>query len=200
MSQSPFAKQISNRNYMSPVGFKFILSKAPKVDFMCQSANIPSINMGTAVQATYLKDIAVPGDKVLYDDLNLRFLIDENMENYLQIYKWITGLGYPESVEQYNTLKSDDPYSVINDIERTDPRYFESSDATLQILSSNYQPNILVKFKDVFPTSLSTLEFDVSDRDYSYFTAQVSFKYTIYEITDKNGVRLDNKPTLGDPR
>ena len=185
---------------MSPVGFKFILSKAPKVDFMCQSANIPSISMGTAVQVTYLKDIAVPGDKVLYDDLNLRFLIDENMENYLQIYKWITGLGYPESVEQYNTLKSDDPYSVINDIERTDPRYFESSDATLQILSSNYQPNILVKFKDVFPTSLSTLEFDVSDRDYSYFTAQVSFKYTIYEITDKNGVRLDNKPTFGDPR
>jgi len=199
MSQSPFAKQISNRNYMSPVGFKFILSKAPKVDFMCQSANIPSISMGTAVQATYLKDIAVPGDKVLYDDLNLRFLIDENMENYLQIYKWITGLGYPESVEQYNKLKSDDPYSVINDIDRTDPRYFESSDATLQILSSNYQPNILVKFKDVFPTSLSTLEFDVSDRDYSYFTAQVSFKYTIYEITDKNGVRLDNKPTLGSP-
>ena len=80
---------------MSPVGFKFILSKAPKVDFMCQSANIPSISMGTAVQATYLKDIAVPGDKVLYDDLNLRFLIDENMENYLQIYKLITGLGYP---------------------------------------------------------------------------------------------------------
>ena len=185
---------------MSPVGFKFILSKAPKVDFMCQSANIPSISMGTAVQATYLKDIAVPGDKVLYDDLNLRFLIDENMENYLQIYKWITGLGYPESIEQYNTLKSEDPYSVINDVDRTDPRYFESSDATLQILNSNYQPNILVKFKDVFPTSLSTLEFDVSDRDYSFFTAQVSFKYTIYEITDQNGVRLDNKPTLGDPR
>jgi len=200
MSQSPFAKQISNRNYMSPVGFKFILSKAPKVDFMCQSANIPSISMGTAVQATYLKDIAVPGDKVLYDDLNLRFLIDENMENYLQIYKWITGLGYPESVEQYNTLKTEDPYSVINDMERTDPRYFESSDATLQILNSNYQPNTLVKFKDVFPTSLSTLEFDVSDRDYSYFTAQVSFKYTIYEITDRNGVRLDNKPTIGDTR
>ena len=150
--------------------------------------------------SSYLKDIAVPGDKVLYDDLNLRFLIDENMENYLQIYKWITGLGYPESIEQYNTLKSEDPYSVINDVDRTDPRYFESSDATLQILNSNYQPNILVKFKDVFPTSLSTLEFDVSDRDYSFFTAQVSFKYTIYEITDRNGVRLDNKPTIGDPR
>jgi len=185
---------------MSPVGFKFILSKTPKVDFLCQSANIPGISMGTAVQPTYLKDIAVPGDKVLYDDLTLRFLIDENMQNYLAIYKWITGLGYPESVEQYNNLKKEDPYSEINDFELADPRYFEFSDATLQILNSNYQPNVLVKFKDIFPTSLTTLEFDVSERDYAYFTAQVSFKYTIFEITDKNGVRLDNKPTIGDPR
>jgi len=200
MSQTPFTKQISNRNYMSPVGFKFILSKTPKVDFLCQSANIPGISMGTAVQPTYLKDIAVPGDKVLYDDLTLRFLIDENMINYLAIYKWITGLGYPESVEQYSNLRDDDPYSDVKNIEQTDPRYFEFSDATLQILNSNYQPNVLVKFKDIFPTSLTTLEFDVSERDYAYFTAQVSFKYTIFEITDKNGVRLDNKPTIGDPR
>jgi len=200
MSQTPFTKQISNRNYMSPVGFKFILSKTPKVDFLCQSANIPGINMGTAIQPTYLKDIAVPGDKVLYDNLTLRFLIDENMQNYLAIYKWITGLGYPESVEQYGNLRDDDPYSDVKNIEQTDPRYFEFSDATLQILNSNYQPNVLVKFKDIFPTSLTTLEFDVSERDYAYFTAQVSFKYTIFEITDKNGVRLDNKPTIGDPR
>jgi len=185
---------------MSPVGFKFILSKTPKVDFLCQSANIPGINMGTAIQPTYLKDIAVPGDKVLYDNLTLRFLIDENMQNYLAIYKWITGLGYPESVEQYGNLRDDDPYSDVKNIEQTDPRYFEFSDATLQILNSNYQPNVLVKFKDIFPTSLTTLEFDVSERDYAYFTAQVSFKYTIFEITDKNGVRLDNKPTIGDPR
>lgn len=200
MSQTPFARQISNRNFMSPVGFKFIISKTPKVDFFCQAANIPGINMGTAVQPSYLKDIAVPGDKVLYDDLTLRFLIDEQMENYLEIYKWITGLGYPESVEQYGNLKEDDPFSTIPNIEFTDPRYFEFSDATLQILNSNFQPNILIKFKDIFPTSLTTLEFDASERDYAYFTAQVTFKYTIFEITDKNGVRLDNKPRLGNPR
>ena len=90
---------------MSPLGFKLILTKTPKVDFLCQSANIPQISMGTAVQPSYLKDIAVPGDKVLYDDLNVRFLVDEKMENYLAIYKWITGLGYPENLGQYNQLK-----------------------------------------------------------------------------------------------
>ena len=193
-SVSPFDKQIANRNYMSPVGFKLVLTKTPKVDFLCQSANIPSISMGTAIQPSYLKDIPVPGDKVLYDDLNVRFLVDEKMENYLAIHKWITGLGYPESRGQYDQLRKDDNRTdrIVGD--DGDPRYFEFSDATLQILNSNYQPNILVNFKDAFPTSLSTLDFDVTTRDYSFFTASVTFKYTIFDITNPSGIRLDNYP------
>ena len=193
-SVSPFDKQISNRNYMSPVGFKLILTKTPKVDFLCQSANIPQISMGTAIQPSYLKDIPVPGDKVLYDDLNVRFLVDEKMENYLAIYKWITGLGYPENLGQYNQLKKDDIRTDASATDDADPRYFEFSDATLQVLNSNYRPSVLVNFKDAFPTSLSTLDFDVTTRDYNYFTAEVSFKYTIFNITDPSGNRLDNYP------
>ena len=191
-SISPFDKQIANRNYMSPLGFKLILTKTPKVDFLCQSANIPQISMGTAVQPTYLKDIPVPGDKVLYDDLTVRFIVDEKMENYLAIYKWITGLGFPENLGQFDQLRKDDNRTdrLIGD--DGDPRYFEFSDATLQVLNSNYKPSVLINFKDAFPISLSTLDFDVTTRDYNYFTAEVSFKYTIFNITDPNNVRLDN--------
>ena len=191
-SVSPFDKQIANRNYMSPLGFKLILTKTPKVDFLCQSANIPQISMGTAIQPSYLKDIPVPGDKVLYDDLTVRFLVDEKMENYLAIYKWISGLGYPESLGQFKQLRTDDIRTNASASDDGDPRYFEFSDATLQILNSNYKPSVLVNFKDAFPVSLSTLEFDVADRDYSYFTANVTFKYTIFNITDPNGNRIDN--------
>ena len=191
-SVSPFDKQIANRNYMSPVGFKLVLTKTPKVDFLCQSANIPSISMGTAIQPSYLKDIPVPGDKVLYDDLNVRFLVDEKMENYLAIHKWITGLGYPESLGQYNQLKTDDKRTDRRVNDSADPLYFQYSDATLQVLNSNYKPSVLINFKDAFPVSLSTLDFDVTTRDYNYFTAEVTFKYTIYNITDPNGNRIDN--------
>ena len=193
-SVSPFDKQIANRNYMSPLGFKLILTKTPKVDFLCQSANIPQISMGTAIQPSYLKDIPVPGDKVLYDDLSVRFLVDEKMENYLAIYKWMTGLGYPESIGQYNQLRKDDIRTNASVSDEGDPLYFQYSDATLQVLSSNYKPSVLVNFTDAFPVSLSTLEFDVSQRDYSFFTASVTFKYTIFNITDPNGNRLDNYP------
>ena len=194
-SVSPFDKQIANRNYMSPVGFKLILTKTPKVDFLCQSANIPQISMGTAVQPTYLKDIPVPRDKVLYDDLTVRFLVDEKMENYLAIHKWITGLGYPESIGQFDQLRKDDLRTNASMKDDGDERYFEFSDATLQILNSNYKPSVLINFQDAFPVSLSTLEFDVTTRDYAYFTAEVTFKYTIYNITDPNGNRIDNYPT-----
>ena len=191
-SISPFDKQIANRNYMSPLGFKLVLTKTPKVDFLCQSANIPSISMGTAIQPTYLKDIPVPGDKVLYDDLNVRFLVDEKMENYLAIHKWITGLGYPESIGQYRQLKTDDKRTDRRVNDSADPLYFQYSDATLQVLNSNYKPSVLINFKDAFPVSLSTLDFDVTTRDYNYFTAEVTFKYTIYNITDPSGNRIDN--------
>ena len=191
-SVSPFDKQIANRNYMSPLGFKLVLTKTPKVDFLCQSANIPSISMGTAIQPSYLKDIPVPGDKVLYDDLNVRFLVDEKMENYLAIHKWITGLGYPESIGQYRQLKTDDKRTDRRVNDSADPLYFQYSDATLQVLNSNYKPSVLINFKDAFPVSLSTLDFDVTTRDYNYFTAEVTFKYTIYNITDPNGNRIDN--------
>ena len=194
-SVSPFDKQIANRNNMSPLGFKFILTKTPNVDFLCKSANIPQISMGTAIQPSYLKDIPVPGDKVLYDDLNVRFLVDEKMENYLAIYKWMTGLGYPEFRAQYDQLKKDDNRTNRGVVDKGDPRYFEFSDATLQVLNSNYKPSVLINFKDAFPISLSTLDFDVTTRDYNYFTAEVTFKYTIYNITDPNGNRLDNYPT-----
>ena len=191
-SVSPFDKQIANRNYMSPLGFKLVLTKTPKVDFLCQSANIPSISMGTAIQPSYLKDIPVPGDKVLYDDLNVRFLVDEKMENYLAIPKWITGLGYPESIGQYRQLKKDDKRTDRRVNDSADPLYFQYSDATLQVLNSNYKPSVLINFKDAFPISLSTLDFDVTTRDYNYFTAEVTFKYTIYNITDPSGNRIDN--------
>ena len=61
------------------------------------------------------------------------------------------------------------------------------SDGTLTVLGSSMRPNFLVKFSDLYPYSLSTLNFDATETDVDYFTADVSFKYTVYNITDLNG-------------
>ena len=174
---------IENRNFLSPVGFKFTLRRAPGVAFFCNSANIPDISLGIAEQPTYLKDIPVPGDKIQFGDLNLRFLVDEDLTYYMEIQNWIRGLGYPESLQEYQDL--DDSGNLTDAF-----GFFKNgradiySDGNLQILSSNLVPQFQVQFSDLFPYSLSTMSFDATDTDIEYFTADVSFKYTIYRITD----------------
>ena len=179
MTRNAFANQIQNRNFLSPIGFKFTISKTPKVDFFCNSARIPEIVLGTAIQPSYLKDIDVPGDKLQYGDFALRFLVDEELQNYMSIHNWLTGLGYPETPKEYKDLTTD------SDSQRDPNEAF--SDGALHILNSNYRDVAIVKFSDMFPTSLSSLEFEATDTDINYFTAEVTFKYTLYTIVGANG-------------
>jgi len=179
MTQSPWSKQLSNKNFLSPVGFKFSITKIPKVDFFSNSTEIPGINLGVAMQPSYLKDIPVPGDKITYDDLSLEFFVDENLENYIEVHKWIRGLGYPHSIQEFIDLKANDQYYPDTS---TKTPFNEYSDATLFIYNSNFNPIVEVHFKDVFPTSLSQIKFDSKANDINYVTANIVFKYSIYDI------------------
>ena len=132
---------------------------------------------------TYLKDIDTPGDKIIFGDLNLKFLVDEDLKNYMELQNWIRGLGYPEKLSQYADLEKQGSYGE----KYTQTASNVYSDGTLQILNSNSISNFLIVFKDLFPYSLSTLTFDATMTDIQYFTADVSFKYTIYNIVDLNG-------------
>jgi len=178
-----FANQIQNRNFLSPVGFKFTLNRAPKVAFFSNAANIPGMTLGVAVQPSYLKDIDTPGDKIQFDDFTLRFLVDENLENYMEIQNWIRGLGYPEEVQEFRDLSKSGTIKG-NYLNNNQNIY---SDGTLQVLTSASIPNFQIVFKDLFPYSLGTLSFDATVTDVQYFTADVSFKYTIYNIVDLGG-------------
>ena len=175
---------IDNRNFLSPTGFKFALKRSPGVAFFCNQANIPSLDLGVAEQPSYLKDIPLPGDKIQFGDLNLRFLVDEDLVNFMEIQNWIRGLGFPESLAEFNDLKNE---AILGPMGKSTEDVY--SDGTLQILSSNLIPKFQVVFNDLFPYSLSTVTFDATDTDIEYFTADVAFKYTIYEITD-----LSNNP------
>lgn len=171
-----FENQIANRNFLSTSGFKFNLARAPKVDFFSQAANVPGINLGAAIQPSYLKDIPIPGDKLVFDDFELRFNIDENLENYTIVQNWMRGLGYPESVYEYMEWMQSDPNNP-----NQDPNV---SDGTLLIYNSNFQPSTVVKFQGMFPVSLSAIDFDATQTDVQYATASVTFKYVLYKITN----------------
>ena len=174
MTNSAFGKQIQNRNFLSGVAFKFNLAKFPKVDFFSNSARIPELNLELTTQASYLKNIDVPGERLTYGDFTLRFLVDENMENYISVYNWLTGLGFPETTKEFADLIKD------KDGQRDPKEAF--CDGTLRILNSNYREVAKVSFNDLFPISLTSLDFDATNTDVQYFTAEATFKYTIYDL------------------
>ena len=182
MTANPYSNQIQNRNFLSPIGFKFALGKAPKVDFFCTNSRIPELSLGLANQPTYLKNIDIPGEKLTFGDLTLRFLVDENMENYMAVHNWLTGLGFPESLQEFDKFEKEGDNRLPQRYAQFGDQVY--SDGTLQILSSNMVAKFNVNFTELFPYSLSTLAFDATDTDIEYFTAEVSFKYTMYNLTD----------------
>ena len=176
MATNPYTNQIQNRNFLSPIGFKFSLGKTPKVDFFCTTTRIPELSLGLAKQPTYLKDLDVPGEKLTFGDLTLRFLVDENMQNYMAMHNWLKGIGFPETPQQFADQTTDkdglrDPLEVF-------------SDGSLHILNSNFQDVAIVKFNDLFPVALTSLEFDATETDINYFTAEATMRYTVYNIFD----------------
>ena len=181
---NPFERQIENRNFLSPIGFKFSLTKAPKVSFFSNTAQIPGLTLMAAEQPTYLKNIPQPGDKMEFQDFTLRFLIDENLENYMQIQNWMRGLAYPDSLNEIGLLRSGKA-----DFADSDPKNPDNlvSDGTLMVLDSTNNPQFMVKYSDLWPTELTTLQFDATPGSIDYFTAEVTFKYTIYNIVNNQG-------------
>ena len=75
-------RQPTKLDYASPTQFKFQIQKLPKVEYFTTACNIPGISLNATVQPTPLADIPLPGDTISFSDLEITFLVDENLENY----------------------------------------------------------------------------------------------------------------------
>tara|TARA_B100000614_G_scaffold670_1_gene779 strand:- start:18934 stop:19491 length:558 start_codon:yes stop_codon:yes gene_type:complete len=179
-----FPTQISNRNFLSPGGFRFTLAKYPKIAYFCQSANIPAISVGELTQPTPFRPIPFEG-VLSYQTLSLRFLVDEDLENYLIIHNWMRGLGVPEKFKERQELIDAQANNFAQGIGEK-----EFADGTLTVLNSNFKPKFNIVFKDMFPIALNTLEFDAALSDTEYFNSVVEFNYLQYEIQSLTGQRL----------
>lgn len=169
-------------DYLKPNGFKFLVHNLPNVSFFCQSANIPDISMGQVSSATPLADFFLPGEKIQFGDLNIRFLIQEDMANYKELYNWFIGLGNPEKTSQHTDFVVGQGYRFPGKDTKKISANASFSDATLFILDSNNNPSISINFKDAFPIALGGLDFDMSSGDSEYFQGLASFKYRVYSI------------------
>jgi hypothetical protein len=188
---SPLSRQPTKLDYSSPTQFRFLINQLPKVEYFTTEANLPGISTGDGVFNTPFKDINILPDKLNYEDLTISFIVDENLENYIEIHTWLTSIGFPKDRSQFSDFRSTTSNMStktrgeskdIGDVRASTPELAMTSDATLTILTNKNNPVVECRFRDVFPTTLSGLTYSQNQTDVEYLTASVNFKYTIYEI------------------
>ena len=157
------SRQPKNLNYFIPTGFKFMIDKIPNVNFFCQSCNLPGLSAGQFLQVTPLRDMPIAGDKVQMNELRVRFVIDEELQNWLEIYNWIKTITFPDNQEQY---KQENVYS----------------DGMLTLLTSNKNVQYVAKFTNLFPIDLTDIEMSSDVADSEVVAADATFAYSTYNI------------------
>lgn len=168
MSAEWYKEQPRNRNFLNPIGYLLKLEKFDGVDFFCQSANVPDVNMPTIDVASPFRNLPiVPGGGVNFGDFTVRFIVDEDLINYNSIHKWMRDNGNADQMQRIT-----DELDIY-------------TNAQLHIATSQYNPAFVVEFRDIFPVSLSNLQFDATITDVEYITAEVTFKHQQFFLRDK---------------
>jgi hypothetical protein len=156
---------VKNVNYLAPNTFKFVLHGLEDVVYFLQKVNLPALSIGTvAVPTPTERDYDDPDNKVTYEDLTITFIVDEDINNWRRIADWVVKLAKKQADK------------------RADMQSDLFKDATLHLLTNSSNPNVRVKFRRIFPVSITGLDFDTSTGPDAPMTASVTFKYLNFEV------------------
>lgn len=168
----------SNTNPLQPNKFTLNFSRLPNMQYFCQTVSVPGISMSEAgPQTNPFVDLYKPGEKAIYDLLNVTFTIDEELKAWKEIHDWIRGMTFPEDFKEYRDLAKLTRQVTINVPKK--PQY---SDASITIFSSSFSPMFRFNFYDCFPTSLSTFVLSAADSPENTLTADAIFRFAYYDI------------------
>jgi len=159
---------VTDLNILGDNNFQFEIMNLPYVSLFAQNFSIPGVSLGRAPVPTSNVDYNVPGDKMEFEDLTITFMVDEHIKNYMEIFNWMTALGFPESSEQFKALK-----------EHHTP-YTETSDIVMTILTNKFNPHTKIHFVDCFPTDLTPIDFTNVNTTVDPIQATVTFDYSYY--------------------
>ena len=144
-----------NINSLSPVSFKLVLQKFPNLEFFATGVSVPAITTGVTTASLSQRNMNIYGDKLTFEDLSVKLIVDEDMKSYKEIFDWMNS-----SVMDENVLEN------------------QLCDITLVVMTSHNNENRTFKFRNAFPTSIGSLEFDAGASEVSYITVDVVFSFS----------------------
>lgn len=164
-------------NPLISTGFVFNIAKIPSISYWCKSVQIPSLNLGPAIQGSPFMEIKHPGTLVEQDQVTITFTIDERMDNYAALYEWIMLIGFMEKSTDVATWRRKFGHFSLptnHDIDWPDL----TSDATLIIKGANGQDVRQITFRDLWITNLDGFTLNEDNSDTTYVTCTASFHIT----------------------
>ena len=126
--------------------------------FTIVRSRLPSMNANVVKQPFRGFTVPFPQDSVDYEDITFEFRVDEKMENWKALYRWL----------------------ISNAVAGDDARYCEG---TMEIVDADNQPVISFHFKNSLITNLSGLDFDVTDTQNDTIIASCTIAYSHFEIS-----------------
>lgn len=157
-----------NTNPLQPTKYLLSFNRMPAVQYFCQSVNLPGVSLGEVIRTTPFLDQYSPGTKLTYTPLSITFIIDEELQSWKNMYDWFTSIGDPDGFE-----------SRDHSIELGSNN--KLSDATLTVLNALNNPVLRINFINVFPLSMSDLNFDSTLSADTIITSTASFRYESYK-------------------
>jgi hypothetical protein len=145
--------QVKNINPLTEVQFKFEIVDFPATTFFVQTVNLPGVAFDpTPIGRPMRTDVNIMAGAVSYEPLEVTFVVDEYLKNWLEMFNWVTG---------------------------AQPHY---TNAVLTILSSSMNPTLEVHFENTFPTNLTEIAFDSTVSETTSLISTVTFNYSVYTI------------------
>ena len=167
--------QPTNLNQLNVVSFDVTFSRQPAVQYFCQRISLPTIVLGETNEPSPFLNLPLEGDTLTFEALSLSFIIDEDLQNYIEIYNWMTALGFQRDYAQFAVLQ--EPEAASNTLSKY-------SDLTLVIHTNKSNPNYKIKFTDVFPTSISSIQFDATPTGMDPIVVDATFNFRgMFDIT-----------------
>ncbi len=164
-----------NTGYLQPSKFLLTFDRIPNCQYFCQSINIPGMSIGQAQMTFPIVDVFAPGNKMSYNQLNINFPVDGAVLSWKEIHDWFRSIASPESFSERNRLSQQN-----TKFGSKKPSYY--SDAMLTVLSALNNPIVKIQFINVFPISLSDIQFDTRQTAEDVISCDATFVFDYFNF------------------
>jgi len=153
------------------------MARTPNLQYFAQTVSIPGISTSEIPVQNPFVELYAPGEKAIYDVLNVTFIVDAEMLSPLEIHDWLRAVTFPTEYEEYKNLNKLNQFSSASST--ATPQY---CDGAVTILSASNKPYYRFQFKDLFPISLSGFVMSATDTPDTIVTADATFRFTYYNV------------------